>query len=137
MGGSNAEKDHGRLVVLYDGYCPVCRRSAELIRQFDVLKAIDLRKYQDFPLSELPVSLDRLGKRVHACKDGFSTCSEGIFAFASIMLRIPPLFIPALFCLILGFSGIGQKFYDFISDNRYNLPFTGFSRFLIHKKKTP
>lgn len=128
---SGSSRKQAGLVVLYDGYCPVCRRSARIIRKMDILGIIELRKYQDFPLEKLPVSLERLGKRVQACDPELRVCNEGIFAFSSILIRIPPLFIPAVISFILGKLGIGQRFYDFISDNRYHLPFSGMSRILL------
>ncbi len=133
MKASEAGKTRKALVVLYDGYCPVCRRSAEVIRRMDLLGIIGLRKYQDFPLADLPVPLEKLGKRIHACDTEMKNCHEGIYAFAAILIRIPPMFIPALFCYGLGIAGIGQKIYDFISNNRYNLPFSGISRLFLSK----
>ena len=133
MQTTGAESATNRLVVLYDGYCPVCRRSADIIRLLDFLNAIDLKRYQEFPLENLPVTLEKLGKRVHACDSKMDNCRECIFACASIMIRIPPLFIPALCCYILGAIGIGQKFYDFVSTNRYSLPFSGISKIFSKK----
>lgn len=117
-----------KLVVLYDGYCPICRKSARIISYLDLLGTMELKKYQDFKIEELPVPLEKLGKRVHACNETGMKCSEGIFAFASIMIRIPPLFLPAVLCFILGYAGIGQKIYDYISEIRYSLPLAGLSR---------
>lgn len=98
-----------------------------MIRQFDILGAIDLKKYQDYPLSELPMPLERLSKRIQSCDEQMRNCREGIFAFTSILARVPPLFPFAAISFILGLSGAGQKVYDFISENRYNLPFSGLS----------
>lgn len=113
------------LVVLYDGFCPVCRRSARIIRRLDYLHAIRLMRYQDFSLDNLPVPLEKLSKRIQACDTNLSNCREGIFAFTSILVRIPPLFPVSFFSFILSRTGLGQKIYDFISENRYNLPLSG------------
>lgn len=124
-------KSH-KLVVLYDGFCPVCRRSALIIRNIDILNAIELRRYQDFPLDKLPVPLEKLSKRIQACDSDLGNCREGIYAFTSILSRIPPLFAFAVGTYILGRLGIGQKFYDHISENRYNLPFSGISQIFMN-----
>lgn len=126
-GQQNIKGQKDQITVLYDGYCPVCRRSARLIRKFDVLNVIDLKKYQEYPLDELPVSLEKLGTRIQACDADLKNCREGIFALTSILARIPPLFPFAAISFILGLSGVGQKVYDYISENRYNLPFSGIS----------
>ncbi len=127
---SRSDINHRRIAVLYDGFCPVCRRSAVIIRKFDLLGAITLKKFQDFPLDSLPVPLDKLGERVHACSMDYGECRDGIHAFTSILLRIPPLFPLAALSFLLGLIPFGQDLYDFISRNRYNLPFSGMtSRF--------
>lgn len=123
------------LIVLYDGFCPVCRRSAYIVGILDILNVIELKKYQEFPLEDLPVPLDRMSKRIQACNPNLKNCREGIFAFTSILIRVPPLFIPAVFTYLLGLSGFGQKFYDYISENRYSLPFSGISRLFIKNSR--
>lgn len=124
----------GKLVVLYDGYCPVCRRSAAIIRRIDLLRAVELVRFQDFEINDLPVPLDRMSKRIQACDGNLKNCREGIFAFYSILIRIPPAFPVAMASYILGRIGIGQRIYDFISENRYNLPLSGITRLFMRKK---
>lgn len=119
------------IVVLYDGFCPVCRRSAFLIHKFDILGSIQLSRFQDFPLDKLPIPLEKLSKRVQACNHDLKNCNEGIFAFTSILVRIPPFFPLAIFTFLLGKIGMGQKVYDFIAKNRYNLPFSGMTSIFV------
>lgn len=126
---------HNKLVVLYDGFCPVCRRSARIIRKIDLLGAVKLLRYQDFDLSDLPVPIDKITSRIQACDSDLKNCREGIFAFSSILIRIPPMFPFSVLSYIAGKLGFGQRIYDYISENRYNLPLSGVSRIFVRKNE--
>lgn len=128
---SPATNTDGKLVVLYDGFCPVCRRSARIIERIDILHAIRLIRYQDLDLADLPVPLERMTKRIQACDSDMKNCREGIFAFSSILIRIPPMFPFSLLSYITGVLGFGQRIYDFISENRYDLPLSGITKIFM------
>jgi len=61
----------GRLAVLYDGACEMCRASAEIVRTFDNSEKIDLLNFHDDDLRvHFPeIKLDALMDELHVVDD--------------------------------------------------------------------
>ena len=61
----------GRLAVLYDGTCGMCRASAEIVRTFDNSDKIDLMNFHDDELrAHFPeIKLDALMDELHVIDD--------------------------------------------------------------------
>ncbi len=77
-----------KLLVWYDGACPLCRREISLMRRLDRGDAID---FQDVSSSEGTCPIDRadLLSRFHAQEDG--RLLSGAAAFAAMWRAIPRL----------------------------------------------
>jgi predicted DCC family thiol-disulfide oxidoreductase YuxK len=90
-----------KLLVWYDGGCPLCRREIALMRQLDRRNAI---LFQDIASSEELCPIDRaaLLARFHAREDGHVL--SGAAAFAAMWRAIPclrPLGLAARHKLVL------------------------------------
>jgi predicted DCC family thiol-disulfide oxidoreductase YuxK len=61
----------GRLAVLYDGACAMCRASAEMLREFDNSNQLDLMDFHDEDLrAHFPdIKLERLMDELHVVDD--------------------------------------------------------------------
>ncbi|HVN89821.1 MAG TPA: DUF393 domain-containing protein [Candidatus Binataceae bacterium] len=61
----------GRLAVLYDGTCGMCRASAEIVRTFDNSDKIDLMNFNDDELrAQFPeIKVDALMDELHVIDD--------------------------------------------------------------------
>jgi predicted DCC family thiol-disulfide oxidoreductase YuxK len=77
-----------KLLVWYDGACPLCRHEIAFMRRLDRRNAID---FQDVTSSEGSCPLDRaeLLSRFHALEDGHIL--SGAAAFAAMWRAIPSL----------------------------------------------
>lgn len=111
------------LYMFYDGWCPVCTRSADLVRRLDVLQRVTPVSFRDPGVIERHgLDLARLEQRMQ-CRDAATgTVSEGIDAVIAVARRVPALW-PALPLLALSRSlGVGGRLYDFIARRRRILP---------------
>jgi predicted DCC family thiol-disulfide oxidoreductase YuxK len=77
-----------RLIIWYDGACPLCIREIALMRRLDWRSAID---FQDIAPADAACPLDRqlMLQRFHACENGVML--SGAAAFAAMWRVIPVL----------------------------------------------
>lgn len=78
-----------RLVVWYDGACPLCRREIALMIRLDRLRAIDFVDVADTLPRDCPTDRQTLLARFHAQEDG--QLLSGAAAFAAMWRAIPVL----------------------------------------------
>ena len=78
-----------KLIVWYDGACPLCRREIALMRRFDRRGAIDFVDVAQAVPSACPIGRSELLARFHASEDG--QLLSGAAAFAAMWRAIPLL----------------------------------------------
>lgn len=106
--------------VFYDGHCPVCVRSMNLVRTTDKIGLVKFTSFHDIEKVNLPVEEDILERTmVVETKDG--KIFTGMHAVFRILLRIPELFIIAALVFFLNTLGIGEIIYSKISSSRYSI----------------
>lgn len=106
-----------KVIIWYDGACPLCKREIALMRQLDWRKAIN---YHDVSPPEAICPLDRqmLLARFHASENGVML--SGAAAFAAMWRAIPllkplgwaarnPVILGMLERLYIGFLGIRPR----------------------------
>jgi predicted DCC family thiol-disulfide oxidoreductase YuxK len=106
-----------KVIIWYDGACPLCTREIALMRRLDWRKAID---YRDVSPPEAICPLDRkmLLARFHASENGVML--SGAAAFAAMWRAIPllkplgwaarnPVILGLLERLYIGFLGIRPR----------------------------
>jgi len=77
-----------KLIVWYDGACPLCTREIALMRRLDRRSAIDFVNLVDQE-NACPIDRDLLLARLHAMEDG--SLLSGAAAFAAMWRAIPLL----------------------------------------------
>lgn len=113
-----------KVIIWYDGTCPLCTREIALMRRLDWWKAID---YRDVSPPEAICPLDRqlLLSRFHASENGVML--SGAAAFAAMWRAIPllkplgwaarsPFILGLLERLYIGFLGIRPRLQKALSN---------------------
>ncbi len=113
-----------KAIVLYDGVCPLCKKSVAILKRLDWLKRLsyhDARDLEHLPPSKVPLDPDRLMKEMHVLTPGGKRACAGFRAFRWIAGRLPALWLiwPLLF--LPGAPWLGQKLYRWIAKNRFHL----------------
>ena len=99
-----------KLLVWYDGGCPLCRREIALMRRLDRRDAIEFVDVADAPAEACPVDRGELLARFHASEKG--RLLSGAAAFAAMWRAIPllrPLGLAARNRRILGALEAGYR----------------------------
>lgn len=78
-----------KLIVWYDGGCPLCRREIAMMRRLDRRGAIDFRDVMRRPATSCPVDRAKMLARFHASENG--QLLSGAAAFAAMWRAIPLL----------------------------------------------
>jgi predicted DCC family thiol-disulfide oxidoreductase YuxK len=113
-----------RAVVLYDGQCPLCQKTASLLRRLDWLGRLrfhDCRDAAGIPANAAHLDPGRMIEQMHVLTPDRATAHAGFRAVRWIAGRVPilwPLY-PLLF--IPGMAKVGQRVYLWIARNRLRL----------------
>jgi predicted DCC family thiol-disulfide oxidoreductase YuxK len=123
--GQRLAVSRGRLQVLYDGFCPLCRRTVQLLARFDLLarlefldfRQLDLSTYQRDHMANL--TPEALEKQMHVVLRG--RVYYGFYSFRAIAVALPAfwLLVPLLF--LPGISSLGTWVYSHIARKRMKL----------------
>ena len=106
--------------VYYDGHCPVCVRSMNLVRTADKIGLVNFTSFRDLNKADLPVREDILERSIVVeTRDGRKF--TGMHAVLKILLRMPELFILAALVFFMNTVGIGEITYSKISSSRYSI----------------
>lgn len=111
-----------KVVVLYDGWCPLCRKSVKNLKRFDTCNAISYKSFRDVEnTKDYNVDISLLESRMHAF-DKNKKAKQGIDAFILIIRYMPLLWLTLPLLIIAQKFGFGQKVYDYIANNRKIVP---------------
>ena len=111
-------------LVLFDGECPLCRKTAGLLRRFDwlhLLRFHDCRDTAGIPANTAHLDPAHMIAEMHVLSPDRTQAHSGFRAVRWIAGRVPlmwPLY-PLLF--IPGIPRLGQKIYLWIARNRFHL----------------
>ncbi len=108
-----------KMIVFYDGWCPMCQKVKEQCEQKDLFKLVQFVSFRN-PEVAATYSLDiaKLEKRMHSKVIIQSEIVDAINSIIQLAKRIL-VFWPLLpFLLISKYIGIGQVFYDYIAKRR-------------------
>jgi predicted DCC family thiol-disulfide oxidoreductase YuxK len=113
-----------KAVVLYDGSCPLCKKSVAILKRLDWLKRLtyqDARDLEHLPESSIPLEPERLLQEMHIVTPNRKRVHAGFRAFRWMAGRLPVFWAlwPLLF--IPGVPWIGQRLYRWIARHRYHL----------------
>lgn len=107
-----------RLDVYYDGYCPFCIRSKNVMSRFDFLHLLRFVSFRDLTPERMPSNPEDM-ERAMVTVAG-ERKDSGMHAVARILVRIPELFPLYLLVSAGNGIGIGEKLYGKIARSRYS-----------------
>ncbi len=110
----------GPVVVLYDGICHLCRRSAFFLGAIDVLHRLSLADFRDQAAkARVAPELKEadLDRALHIKLPNGKT-REGFYAFRALCWHLPALWIKIPFLYLPGVAPLGKLVYAKIAANR-------------------
>jgi len=111
-----------KVIVLYDGWCPLCIKSVNNLKRFDLFNSIEFLSFRDSKiLKKYNTDIQTLEKRMHSFNSK-GKANQGIDAFIQIIQRMPLLWILLPFLYIAKILGFGQHLYDYIASKRKIIP---------------
>lgn len=112
-----------RLMVYYDGWCPLCSAIRRRIERIDWLGRIEFASMREPGVAEsLGVEAGRLAERMHARHPRTGRVVDGIEAVAAIAARLPLLWPLWPLIRLSAWTGLGNLLYDAIARRRTIIP---------------
>ena len=111
-------------IVLFDGECPLCRKTTAILKRLDWLHQLRFHNCRDtagIPANTARLEPARMIAEMHVLTPNRKTALSGFRAVRWIAGRVPPLWplYPLLF--IPGMPKMGQRIYLWIARNRFHL----------------
>ena len=111
-------------IVLYDGECPLCRKTTDLLKRLDWLGRLRFHNCRDtagIPAHSAHLDPERMLQEMHVLTPDRAAAYSGFRAVRWIAGRVPVLWplYPLLF--IPGMAKLGQRLYLWIARNRFHL----------------
>jgi predicted DCC family thiol-disulfide oxidoreductase YuxK len=113
-----------RALVLFDGDCPMCRKTSALIKRFDWRQRLEFHNCRDatgIPPHTAHLDPARMIAEMHVLTPDRTAALSGFRAVRYVAGRVPllwPLY-PLLF--LPGMSRLGQRIYLWVARNRFHL----------------
>ena len=113
-----------RAVVLYDGDCPLCRRTTSILKRLDWFGRLAFHNCRDathIPAHTAHLDPARMIAEMHVLTPERDSALSGFRAVRWIAGRVPPLWplYPLLF--LPGMPRLGQRLYLWVARNRFHL----------------
>jgi predicted DCC family thiol-disulfide oxidoreductase YuxK len=116
-----------KALILYDGECPLCRKSVRLLRGLDWLNALgfvnvrDPEAMEDVPELPRPVEPERFLEEMHLLTPDGRELYHGFKAFRWMAWRLPLVWFLLPFLYLPGVESLGQRAYLWVARNRFRL----------------
>lgn len=117
-----AQLDLGRLIVFYDGWCPVCIRSVKVWQAVDFFSLLDFTSFREPGMAaQSGLDLNALEQRIHTTDVGGGRVRNGFAAVTQITARLVVLWplLPLLWTAKL--LRLGDHAYDWFARRRLML----------------
>jgi predicted DCC family thiol-disulfide oxidoreductase YuxK len=112
-----------KLVVFYDGWCPLCREVAGRTHKLDWFNRVEFVSFRDEETANLYHVTGRdMEKRIYSLAMPENQAYEGIYTILQTALRVPAYWIFAPFIAASIAFGFGQNVYDWIAARRSIIP---------------
>jgi predicted DCC family thiol-disulfide oxidoreductase YuxK len=117
-------RDTRPAIVLYDGDCPLCRKTTAILKRLDWFRRLRFQNCRDaaaIPPNTAHLDPERMIQEMHVLTPGRTSAYSGFRAVRWIAGRVPVLWplYPLLF--IPGMARLGQRLYLWIARNRFHL----------------
>jgi predicted DCC family thiol-disulfide oxidoreductase YuxK len=112
-----------KLIVFYDGWCPLCQKAKKSIESADKRKRITLLSFREPKvLDQYELDQEEAAKRIFSINELNGKSYYGIHTIIQIAKRIAKFRIAVPFLYISILLGFGQKVYDYIASKRSIIP---------------
>jgi predicted DCC family thiol-disulfide oxidoreductase YuxK len=121
MGTAGPNDRSSRAIVLFDGDCPLCRKSAALLKRLDWLGVLRFSNARE--PDNVPNTLDasRLLEQMHLITPRGDRVYVGFEAFRWMAWRLPLLTAFAPLLWLPGVPALGRRAYLWVARNRFRL----------------
>jgi predicted DCC family thiol-disulfide oxidoreductase YuxK len=129
----------GKAIVLFDGQCPLCQRSARSLKRLDWLGRLhfqDCRDTANLPRTDVPLNPERLLEEMHLVTPDRQRVHPGYRAFRWMAWRIPATWWLAPLLYLPGMRWLGTRFYRWVARNRMKLVPCANGACAIHRQET-
>ena len=113
-----------KALVLYDGDCPLCRRSVETLRRLDWMDRLgyaDARDPGAWPETDIPLDRERMLEEMHLLTPDRRRIHVGFDAFRWVAARLPLLWAVWPLLYLPGVPRLGRRAYRWVARNRFHL----------------
>jgi predicted DCC family thiol-disulfide oxidoreductase YuxK len=123
--GQWLEARRGRIQVLYDGLCPLCRRTVRLLACFDLFDRLEFFDFRRMDLNDLDrsqglnLTSKKLAEEMYVASRG--NAYRGFKAYRVITVALPAFWPLAPWLFLPGISSLGALVYRFVARNRMQL----------------
>ena len=123
--GQRLAISRGRIHVLYDGLCPLCRRTLRLLACLDLFHRLEIRDFRQLDLTDynsrhaLNLKAADLEKEMYVISQG--RVYLGFCGYRAIALALPAFWPIAPWLFLPGISSLGAWVYRYVARNRLNL----------------
>ena len=123
--GQWLDRRHGQMQLLYDGLCPLCRRTVRLLASLDLFHRLELVDFRQLNLADynrrhgLTLTLEDLDREMYAVSR--SGVHAGFYAYRRISLALPALWLSGPWLFLPGVPVLGKLLYRHIARNRLKL----------------
>jgi predicted DCC family thiol-disulfide oxidoreductase YuxK len=114
----------GQAIVLYDGDCPLCRKTTAILKRLDWFGRLRFHNCRDtatIPLNTAHLDPERMIEEMHVLTPDRATAYSGFRAVRWIAGRVPILWPLYPLLLIPGMARLGQRVYLWVARNRFHL----------------
>ena len=114
----------GQAIVLFDGECPFCLKTLDIVKRFDWRKKLfyqNSRDRRNLPKADVPLDPDKLLEEMHLLTPDRKRVFTGFDAFRWMAFRIPLFVFLVPFLYLPGVPRLGRKAYLWIAKNRFKL----------------
>lgn len=112
-----------KIVVFYDGWCPLCRKTIIMWGRLDTFGLLVFKSFRESEvIEEYKLDKNKVENRMHSIKVSNRRVVEGMDSFIQITKRIPLLWLFLIPMIVVNLIGLGQWSYDLIAKKRNIIP---------------
>src|SRR5262245_16580109 len=119
------ENSYGRIQVLYDGQCPLCRRTVRVLGFFDLFARLEFLDFRRLDLAvynllhKLALTIQDLDREMYVISRGQAYI--GYYGYRILAFALPAFWPLSLLLFLPVVSWVGERVYGYIARNRLAL----------------
>jgi predicted DCC family thiol-disulfide oxidoreductase YuxK len=118
-------KARARVELLYDGLCPLCTKSAVIVRHLDLFRRVDLIDFRKLDVAEFnrahgtALTAEQMQRQMHVVRGNH--VAGGYEAWRALAARLPLLWPIWPLLALPGITHAGRRIYAYVARNRFAL----------------